>query len=154
VPIKFRCPECSEPLEYGDDAAGTRVRCLACREQVTVSGDDGELLHERQRPASARGQFSAGEVLGAFLLIIGLCLLVIGALITGFYWLEYDTTVTGIGVSDRRVYNAGRINDRLVGTLVGIGTGVIGAVFLSAGAVVSVIGAVSGPVGPRPTRRQ
>lgn len=34
--IRFSCPDCAEPLEYGNDAAGSRVKCPNCREKFAV----------------------------------------------------------------------------------------------------------------------
>jgi hypothetical protein len=42
MPIKFKCPECGEPLEYGDSAAGTRVRCVGCRRRIKVPEEDDD----------------------------------------------------------------------------------------------------------------
>jgi hypothetical protein len=80
-PIKFRCPECGERLEYGDDAAGTRVRCASCRQRITVPGDDDDLDPEprsrRRPPASTRLGVVIAALVGGVLLLAGCVVLVI-----------------------------------------------------------------------------
>src|SRR5437016_13745381 len=42
--ILFSCPECGSELEFGDEAAGTSVRCPECRDRLTVPAMDTDPL--------------------------------------------------------------------------------------------------------------
>lgn len=74
MPIFFSCPKCAAALEWGDDAADSRVRCPHCRRFITVPGDTEDNLVELEvsSPKSS-GKPTPPKRPGSHFLVFAVC---------------------------------------------------------------------------------
>jgi hypothetical protein len=147
--VRIRCPKCGLVFALPATLAGARICCPACQlglvvpdppdldvpQGVTVKDWRSEPppMPPRLPDAEPTGTMLGGETSGhpgwnpRRWIGLGLSLAAVGLL--AFFSFAYDTTVeTGGG----RVPDLGRLNDRIVGTMVGIAAGAIGTFLLAA----------------------
>lgn len=46
MPISYECEHCGRPTRVADDLAGRKIRCLGCREVMTVPEEIVEIADE------------------------------------------------------------------------------------------------------------
>ena len=54
--IAFRCPKCSEELEFADAAAGRVVRCPECQTRLRLPGELVERPPRGEKNVAARSK--------------------------------------------------------------------------------------------------
>jgi len=144
----FNCPSCNAPLLVPHAALGRMVECPQCRTTFAALREDAPPEVPQRGMASSEGfdmaepagigvrshqrNESASTSIGALFALGGGILASVGLLLLGYYWFVYDTSVPvyyqGIVPSPlgERVHNVGRMQNRLIGIIVGGGSFVVG----------------------------
>lgn len=116
---EFVCPACNHKFEGEIWRSHGGVKCPQCG--IGFIQDE---IKQRQKPTQStdRGLSSLQR--------IGVLLLIGGLIVTGYFFLAFDTSVeSGIG----RVNNLGLMADRQNGIIIGIGLGIVGTIMLAIG---------------------
>jgi DNA-directed RNA polymerase subunit M/transcription elongation factor TFIIS len=101
-----------------------------CLEEVQDA--EGKPFGEKRTIRKSRSEPSNTAGTGRFGLGFGVFLCIAGCLITLVYWLDYDTSVLGGAYGYERTHNVGKMNNRIVGTIVGVGMA-LGGLIVSLG---------------------
>lgn len=129
MPIPTKCPSCGKPCTLPDTFKGGSIRCPTCQATfaIPIAQPIPSVVASPPPPPSARPLVRLDPWR-----ILGVCLLVIGFSLTLYYLLFFDTTVSTIGGPfggyDERVHSLGRMNEKQVSVIAGIGISIVGAI--------------------------
>jgi hypothetical protein len=129
--ICFACLHCQAPILADDERIGHSVTCENCKQRLVVPDPslDGEASDPvpsiPERPPARRFP----DIGNGHLLVIGTVGLFLSVLITLAYW-GMDTSAGNAGSG--LVYNSGKMNDRIVGVIIGVGWTIASLLILSA----------------------
>jgi hypothetical protein len=94
---------------------------------VKLAASNEPAVQARYKPTTDKSEPSYPGGTGSGLMAFGVLLCIVGCLITLVYWLIYDTTV-----GYESTHNLGLMNNRVVGTIVGVGMA-LGGLIVSLG---------------------
>jgi DNA-directed RNA polymerase subunit RPC12/RpoP len=159
--IRFQCPVCGKILKAEDQGAGRKANCPRCGQrlwipppvrvidQPPIPDQPSNDLYNGSTPQgqepfdelTERYQANGGTIpvskfarnLGLALALVGLVIILVGLAILLYFWLIYDPTVPEYpGITQFRVYNIGRMQNRNIGIWIGIaftGIGFVASLF-------------------------
>jgi hypothetical protein len=147
--VNATCPGCGRSIPLGAHELSLTIECAVCNTQfmpARPSAPAARVMEPGQvyQPAVSSGR-RAGCVVPLLLLVVGVVLFVLGAYLVWYFGQEYDTTVPVypqlygksplVDEWNRRVYNTGLMQNRLIGIIVGIACAIGGLALATCGAV-------------------
>ena len=119
--IEFFCPKCRHSLRFSDDEAGLRIACSNCDELILVPRQSQSTRTPPLQRAMVKGEPGTSRIyysIPDFVLFAGL-------MIMGYFSLAFDVSVR---VSNSDIANLAKMNDRIVGVIVGATIAIIGTI--------------------------
>jgi len=123
--IRFTCPNCQTALTARPEHAGVQVSCGKCQKATTVPND---VFPDRFPFPTASNDKKEVEVnKTGCVFAIGFLFVGLGIFVTLRYWIMDTYLWTS---NFEKVHNAGLMNDRLVGAVIGTGWTIAGLLTL------------------------